>query len=74
MAMIITKPDRHAKCACCQTDKRKLHEFQFFSDVSFKQCIVLCDMCVHTMDNSVTEEVIDEYAARKNKVRNKTGM
>lgn len=59
MGVIVTKPMKHAKCICCGSDKRYMHEFQFFQDIGCKTCVTLCDACVNTMHTIVLEEICD---------------
>lgn len=58
MAIISTKPDKYAKCIGCGSDKFKLTEYQFFTDISRKTCITLCEYCVkHLQRMSMKQEI-----------------
>ena len=65
MAVIVTKPMKHAKCICCGSDKHNMHEFQFFQDIGYKTCVTLCVACVMDMMRTmVLEEIGDEQAGK----------
>ena len=58
MAVIVTKPDKYAKCICCGNDTNEhneLNEFKFFQDNGNKTCITLCKSCVYRVVNKLEE-------------------
>ena len=66
-------PDKYSTCICCKSTVC-LTEYQFDSG-GIKTYITLCSNCVTNMyKESQKEEVVDEHANHKHKVRNKTGM
>ena len=64
MAVLATKPDKYAKCACCGSDTYSMHEFQFFQDIGMKTCITLCKPCVYQMADMMTQDTIDKLEVK----------
>lgn len=56
MAVLVTKPDKYAKCILCGSDKFKLTQYKFFTDISVKTCITLCEYCIDWLQRHKYEE------------------
>lgn len=68
MAVLVTKPGKYAKCACCGGDKYSLYEFQFFQDIGMKTCITLCRPCVYHMVDMMTQDTVNKLEAKDGKL------
>lgn len=67
MAVLVAKPGKHAKCACCGSDQYSMHEFQFFQDIGMKTCITLCKPCVYKMADMMTQDTVNKLEAKDDK-------
>lgn len=66
MSIIQTKPDRYAVCSGCgKRDVLQLREYQFFSDISIKRCLTLCDSCIDTLKSMTKDSPLRVEAPTK---------